>query len=135
MKKRAKTGFLMYVGSKFCLVALAVAVCTAILSLTAGAVVSRADGVAQTEGYYREMEKELTQRVREYLDGQGFRNSGVMVTRVDDGQGNREYTVTVHHRGIDRLAQAERERLLTELAAFDFQAEHCSFFHEFLMED
>lgn len=89
----------------------------------------------KTEEDYREKEEQLCQGVRELLAEEGFGNSGVMLTRVVDAQGNREYTVTIHHRGISRMDEAGRAELLEKLSELAFEEEGCSFSQEFLTED
>lgn len=102
----------------------------------AGTVMSRTDfDAAELEGYYREKEAQLVKDTRAYLNGHGFQSSGVMLTRVVDADGQRQYTVTVHHREIDEMTDAERNDLAAALAEFDFSDESCVFFHEFLIED
>ncbi len=86
----------------------------------------------ETEQYYREKEKELTADIRGYLQTQGYRDSGVTVARVLNGDGSRDYTVTLHHRGLDGLSDEARDALIRELAALQFQEEGCSFRYKFL---
>lgn len=92
-------------------------------------------GDQEMEAFYREKEKALVKEIRAFLNEEGFENSGVTLTRVVDDKGQREYTVTVHHGRIDKMDAERREVLRTELAALDFEAEGCSFRHEFLMTD
>lgn len=87
----------------------------------------------ELERYYMAKEKQLREDVRDYLDENGFRNSGVTVTRVVSDDGRREYTVTVHHGRIDAMTEEERGCLAGELALLDFSDEQCSFRHEFLL--
>lgn len=99
-----------------------------------GTVSSRTDFEREElERYYMEQEKQLGEDVREYLNERGFRDSGVMVTRVVNGDGRREYTVTVHHGRIDTMTEEERTSLAGELALLDFADEKCTFCHEFLL--
>lgn len=102
----------------------------------AGTVMCRTNlGSAELEGYYREKEAQLVRDTRAYLNRSGFDNSGVMLTRVVDGDGSRMYTVTVHHREIDRLEEAEREALARELETFAFEDNSSTFFYKFLFTD
>lgn len=77
----------------------------------------------ERERCYREMEEELMSGTRELLRMQGLENSGVMLTRVVEnealhhGEDIRQYTLTVHHGGIDRMSEAERAALMAELKA------------------
>lgn len=89
----------------------------------------------ELEMYYREKEKEMVREVREYLNQEGYENSGVTLTRVAEADGGREYTLTVHHGRINRMDEEDRENLKKELSAFDFEAANCTFCHEFLVTD
>lgn len=101
-----------------------------------GTVISQSEiGERELENYYREQEKELVQEVRDYLQQAGFQNSGVMLTRVVDGDGSREYTLTVHHSKIDKMDDVSRESLGRALETLDFTADNCTFYHEFLITD
>lgn len=102
----------------------------------AGTVMSRTDfDTAELEGYYRTMEEQLTKDTRAYLNSIGYENSGVMVTRVVNIDGTREYKVTVHHSDINRLNADEREVLASKLAGLCFEDERCSFYHDFLVTE
>ena len=57
-----------------------------------------------------------------------------MLTHMTDSKENRVYTLKVHHKRIDRLSDAERDKLKAALSAYDFEAEGVSFKHEFLLE-
>lgn len=102
----------------------------------AGMVMSRTDlSAAEIEGYYQEMEKGLVEEAREFLNGEGYTYSGVMLTRVVTAEGNREYTLTVHHGKIDKLDDAGRQMLMEGLKGIVFEDENCSFRHEFLINE
>lgn len=101
-----------------------------------GTVISEHDpGAKEVEAYYRQLEQELVQEIREYLAVAGFENSGVTLTRVLDGDGVREYTITIHHGTIDRMDEAAREKLTEQLSELVFVADNCTFCHEFLVAD
>lgn len=124
---REKTGSSRFVAATVILVSVAA------LSF-AGTVMCRAgQNGAEQEGYYREKEKVLVNDTRAYLKQQGFADSGITLTRVVDGDGSRLYTVTVHHRGIDRMEEQQREALAQELAALAFEEEGSRFCYEFLI--
>lgn len=94
----------------------------------AGTVMSRTDfDAAEMEGYYREQEKNLERQVRAYFEGKGFENSGIMLTRVVDTDGSREYTIRVHHRELSGMSEEECGRLEEELQKLNFQDENSSF--------
>lgn len=94
----------------------------------AGTVMSRTDFSEQElENYYRERERQLVEDAREYLRQQGYENSGVMLTRVVDADGNREYTLSVHHGRITALSGEEQERLENGLQEIAFSDRNCIF--------
>lgn len=132
MKKKA--GSFQFVAATIILVSMAAIsfVGTAMAAMTAGGMNLEA---AELEDCYREKERQLVKDTRQELERQGFANSGVMLTRVVEGDGKRTYTVTIHHREIDRLETAEREELAWELAAFAFEDESSSFRYEFSLPE
>ena len=102
----------------------------------AGTVMSRTDlSAAEIEGYYQEKEKELVEEARAFLSGEGYTYSGVMLTRVVTADGDREYTLTVHHGKIDKLDDEGRQKLMEGLAGIVFEDESSSFRHEFLINE
>lgn len=93
-----------------------------------GTVMSRTDlSTEEKEYYYLEQEEQLLKNTRELLNDRGFSNSGVMVERVVEENGNRRYTVFIHHKDIDQLPDEEKEELLGSLQKLSFQEEQCSF--------
>lgn len=101
-----------------------------------GTVFSRSNlSERELENYYREKEQEMVGRVRTFLNDAGFANSGVTLTRVVEADESREYTLTVHHSRIDRMDEEGKNNLKEKLSAFDFPAENCTFYHEFLITD
>lgn len=89
--------------------------------------------LAESEAYYQEKEELLVKETRAFLNEEGFRNSGVMLTKVIEADGSRQYTLTVHHGEIDKMTEEEREILLGKMEHLVFSGEHLSFFHEFLL--
>lgn len=75
---------------------------------------SGADAVQEGE-YYRAKERELSCLVRDFLSREGMENSGVTVTGTADADGERTFTVTVHHGRIDEMSETQREALKAEL--------------------
>ncbi|MCR5756185.1 MAG: hypothetical protein K6G30_15405 [Acetatifactor sp.] len=89
----------------------------------------------EIDNYYAEKESVMLGEAKKYLAEEGFGNSGVMLTKVMEQDGTREYTLTVHHRKIDELTNAEREQLAQALSTFDFIDEKCTFRHKFLITE
>jgi len=103
-----------------------------ITCLLAGIVMSRTDVSArELEGYYQEKEQELVGNAREFFDRMGFPDSGVMLTRVVDTDGSRQYTLSVHHGRIDRMCEEDRQALMEEFEKFVFEDADSVFFHKF----
>lgn len=103
--------------------------------LVKGTVVSQAKSRIQEENEtYHEMEKDYIRKTREVLEEEGFENSGVNLTKVIDGEGNRTYTMVVHNSKINRLEAEEKEELETVLKSIEFADENCDFYHEFLVQ-
>jgi len=89
----------------------------------------------EMEQYYRVQEEQLVDGVKAYLNEEGFRNSGVMLTRVVAADGMREYTITVHHDKISKMDAVKKEELRIQLSGFYFPVDNCIFYHEFLEAD
>ena len=101
----------------------------------AGTAVCRAESCREDlENHYMTLERQLVQDTRDYLELQGFSHRGVMLNRVVDADGSREYTVTIHHRAIDRMPEQERMELAAALGELAFELEDGSFGYEFLTE-
>ena len=124
MKKMSNLGFLMVT---MFLVFITAYCCTA-------TAMSRTNlSNRELEAYYYEKEQELVEQARSFLNQEGFVNSGVMLTRVVDSEGCRQYTLTVHHGKIDKMAEEDRELLQAELEKIVFVDANCVFRHEFLI--
>lgn len=87
----------------------------------------------ETEKNFHLKEQEMLERVRAYLNDNGYQNSGVTLTRMVDGNGYRTYTLTIHHDRIDFMDEEGRSELKSKLAEFNFPADGCSFNQEFLI--
>ncbi len=69
---------------------------------------------AATEQYYHTARQEYIQEIKNYLEEKGYADSGITMNYVTDGDGNVEYTVTIHHRKIDKLNEEEKTHLAEE---------------------
>lgn len=88
---------------------------------------------AEVESSYAALEQDMVKAVRGYLNRTGFKNSGVMLTRMVDGEGYRQYKLTVHHSKIDEMEDGERELLAESLSQFAFVDSMCDFRYEFFV--
>ncbi len=95
----------------------------------------RALDMQELECYYQAKEKEMVRETRDFLQEEGYKNSGVTLTRVVDNEGKRQYTMTIHHGKIDKMDERARESLKGELSALAFEEEGCSFSHTFFIND
>ena len=87
----------------------------------------------ELEAFYLEKEETLVEDVREFLNQEGFVNSGIMLTRVVGADGSRQYTMTIHHGCICKMSSVEQADLQKRLEELVFVDEGCSFSHEFLV--
>lgn len=126
MKKTVNKNILFYGAT-----AVLIMIITLCCSIT---VMSKSDITAkEKQAYYLEKEQEVVKETRAFLNEKGFRNSGVSMTRIVNGEGEREYTIMLHHEKFNKLEEGERELLKEELTKFTFADEDCTFCHEFLM--
>lgn len=93
-----------------------------------GTVVSQADGkVTVDEESFPILEEEYVEEIKRLLDDLGYENSGVNLTMVADGEGNRSYQVKLHHKRINRLSEEEKEALFATVEELAFQVMGCEF--------
>lgn len=94
----------------------------------AGSIKSQAaDTLRAQEAYYEQLEREYIGQVKNFLTEQGYRNSGVTLSRIVDGEGQRRYRVLIHHGAIDRLEEEARAELLEQVSDLGFYVPGCSF--------
>ena len=90
---------------------------------------------AKSEQYYRELEKQYVEQVKQYLDSTGYENSGVMLTKVIYDKETREYTLSVYNKQLEALSETEFMELKRALQNLEFTEKGCSFFHFFPAQD
>lgn len=101
-----------------------------------GTVISQEKGKSKVEEkYYYQAQQDYVKTVRNFLNEQGYKNSGVTMTYVLTKEGDREYTVTIHHKRISALSEGEKKRLKAACGKLVFPVEDCLIFHEFLETD
>lgn len=111
---------------KCCLTAILLAVIAAICVM--GSIQSQAADIQKDrEAYYEQLEREYIGRVRQFLEEQGYRSSGVTLNRVVDGDGQRSYKVLVHHGALGRLEEEARAEVLGQIEEMGFYVPGCSF--------
>lgn len=77
--------------------------------------------------YYTVLEKEYREKTQILLEEEGYRNCGINLTWVSYEDGNREYTLLLHHRKLERMSDEEKTALQDILSETEFQKETCSF--------
>lgn len=85
------------------------------------------EALTVNEAYFQILEKEYVAVMREYLNEEGFQNSGVMLTRTVFEDGSREYQIAVHHSRIVDLSEIEQAKLTEALLEKAFEEENCRF--------
>ena len=86
-----------------------------------------ADTLRAQEAYYEQLEREYISQVRGFLTEQGYCNSGVTLSRIVDGEGQRSYRVLIHHGAIVRLEEEALTELLEQVGDLGFHVPGCSF--------
>lgn len=83
----------------------------------------------------RVQEQQLWNDLRQYLNENGYRNSGVTLTYAVEEDGSLNYTFTIHHKKINGMSETEREALSGELAQACNTAGNYSVSYEYLLTD
>ena len=85
---------------------------------------------ARVNRYYAALEQEYLERTHKLLEEEGLRNCGVNLRWVTDEGGNREYTILLHHRKLNRMSEEEKSVLAIMLSKMEFRHEACRFQYE-----
>lgn len=108
--------------------AVTVALVMIIVFCVKGTVMSREDNRrAERNHTYAALEQEYLERTHRLLEEEGLENCGVNLRWTDDGKGNREYTILIHHRRLERMSGEEQAVLTDRLSAGEFQNTGCKF--------
>lgn len=110
----------------FVLCTIALVLCLAFF--ISGTVQSQKDGgVTVDEDAYQVLEEQYVEEIRDYLEEQGFRNSGVTLTRTVEKDGERVYEVALHHKNLYKLSDKEQEALFQIIEEKSFNVMGCEF--------
>ena len=97
-----------------------------------GTVISQAkDDISVDEAYMATLEKEYRKEIRNYLAEEGFDNCGVNLTKVILENGNREYTVLLHHDRLEKITMEKQEEMLENIKEMASLLENCNLEVEF----
>ena len=80
-------------------------------------------------------EQQLLTKVKQYLNENGCRNSGVTLTYVMDESGACDYTFTIHHKKINAMSEEEREDCRTERSQICAVSDGTTISYEYLLTD
>lgn len=83
----------------------------------------------------RIQERQLMSDMKQYLNENGYRNSGVTLTYAVEEDGSCDYTFTIHHKRINDMNETERETLSAELAQACNADGNYSVSYEYLLTD
>ena len=119
-KMRLRKGFVVVVMTMILVMALLVGMSCTVSSQSE-------ENVSVSEESYIVLEGEYVQQLRTILKEEGYENCGINLTRVVDGEGERAYSIVLHHKYLDKLSEAEQQELFAQLATYAFQFSNCSF--------
>ena len=119
-KMRLRKGFVLVVMTMLLIMGLA-------LGMTSTVSSQSEENVSVSEESYVTLEGEYLQQLRTILKEEGYENCGINLTRVVDGEGERAYSIVLHHKYLDKLSEEELQGLFAELASSAFHFSNCSF--------
>ncbi len=82
---------------------------------------------SQRNEYLKARGEEYKEIIRDYLDEEGYNNAGLMLTYVTESDGSRTYFVSVHHKRLDALTEAEADEFKKDIASLSFGDNECFF--------
>ena len=77
------------------------------IGMTAKAASLKSENSQFSKEQYQAMEEKFVEEVRLVLLEKGCKNAGVTLTYIADAEGNREYTVAVHHTKLEKMSGQE----------------------------
>ncbi len=76
--------------------------------------------------YFKMLEDEYVGSAREYLNEEGYVNSGVMLNHTTDENGIRTYTLSVHNSRFEYASEEKKEEIMAALEELSFTDPRCS---------
>lgn len=70
--------------------------------------------------YYRNLEKTYEEVLRDVLNKKGYSNAGINICSVIYPDGNREYSVSIHHSKLTEATDSEKEEFLEDISSLTF---------------
>ena len=112
----------------FVAVVIAMVLVMALLLVFGGTVSGQVqEDVSISEEAYIQLEGEYVQQLRSMLRERGYENCGINLTRVVDTEGERAYSIVLHHKYLNKLTGEQEQSLFAELGSVAFQLSDCSF--------
>lgn len=85
-------------------------------------VTSRTKGAtSDNAAYYQQLEKAYVKEARRIMNGQGYFDAGISMTRRMNEAGERIYTVKVHHNRLNDASSDKTNELMELLANIPFE--------------
>ena len=110
------------------------AVLILIIVLCIGATV-KSESRDETQRMENRIQDQLMSDMKQYLNENGYRNSGVTLTYALEEDGSPDYTFTIHHKKINSMSETERGALSAELARACNAVGNYSVSYEYLLTD
>lgn len=66
--------------------------------------------------YEKEMERKYIKEIRDELSDMGYEYAGVSLTKVINEEQDKIYTLSIHHKRIDKMNEEERQALIEQLS-------------------
>jgi len=84
------------------------------------------------DAYHAALKNEYVGTLREKMNAMGYKNAGITMCETIDETGFRTYTVSIHHRRIDKMDAFEQDELLEELQTVTFGDAECKVIQKIL---
>lgn len=79
-----------------------------------------------------EAEKEFVDNVKITLNDMGFENAGISLTKEVNEKGGLDYTISIHHRRIDKMDEYQRDELSDIIIGDGIKVNNCSVTAEYI---
>ena len=79
-----------------------------------------------------EAEKEFVDNVKITLNDMGFENAGISLTKEVNEKGGLDYTISIHHRRIDKMDEYQRDELSDIIIGDGIKVNNCSVTTEYI---
>ena len=84
------------------------------------------------DAYHAGLKKEYVGMLREKMDELGYKNAGITMCETVDENGERTYTVSIHHKRIDKMDASAQADFLEELQTVSLGDKECKVIQKIL---